>query len=188
MERHYETIWIVKTELGAPGIKEIQEKASAAIESGKGTVNKVDEWGVRRFAYPIQKKNEGYYTLMDFNALPAAVVEMEKVFKFNEDVVRYQTVRLDEEYVEPVAVPTVEPVAEPAAEAEAEPAVEAAAEPVAEPVAEPAVELKAEPAAEPVVEAAAEPAAEAVAESGEAGKEGQEKVEKAEEGATDADK
>ncbi|MFQ5354836.1 MAG: 30S ribosomal protein S6 [Thermodesulfobacteriota bacterium] len=160
MERHYETIWIVKTELGAPGIKEIQEKASAVITGGKGTVNKVDEWGVRRFAYPIQKKNEGYYTLMDFNAEPAAVAEMEKIFKFNEDVVRYQTVRLDEEYVEPVAV--AEPVAEQAVEAEAEPVVEAKAEP------------------------AAEPAAEAAAESVEAVEE--EKVEKAEEGATDGDK
>ncbi|MFQ5428631.1 MAG: 30S ribosomal protein S6, partial [Thermodesulfobacteriota bacterium] len=167
MERHYETIWIVKTELGAPGIKEIQEKASAVITGGKGTVNKVDEWGVRRFAYPIQKKNEGYYTLMDFNSEPAAVAEMEKIFKFNEDVVRYQTVRLDEEYVEPVAV----------------------AEPVAEPAAEPAVEAEPEPAAEPVVEAEAEPAAEpaAEAESVEALEE-EEKVEKAEEGATDGDK
>ncbi len=128
MERHYETIWIVKTELGAPGIKEIQEKAAAAITGGKGNVNKVDEWGVRRFAYPIQKKNEGYYTLIDFNALPATVVEMEKIFKFNEDVVRYQTVRLDEEYVEPVAAPAPEPVVEAAVEAAPEPAVEAEAD------------------------------------------------------------
>ncbi len=124
MERRYETIWIVRAELGAPGIKEIQEKAVKAIESGKGHINKVDEWGVRRFAYPIQKKNEGFYTLMDFNATPAAVAEMEKIFKYNEDVVRYQTVRLDEEYVEPA----VEPVAEPAEETPSEAATEAPAE------------------------------------------------------------
>ncbi len=122
MERRYETIWIVRAELGAPGIKEIQERAVQAIEKGRGHVNRVDEWGVRRFAYPIQKKNEGFYTLLDFNAEPAAVTDMEKIFKYNEDVVRYQTVRLDEEYVEPA----VEPVAEPAAETTEETTAEAA--------------------------------------------------------------
>ncbi len=159
MERHYETIWIVRNDLGVPGIKEIQEKASAAIESGEGRVNKVDEWGVRRFAYPIQKRNEGYYTLMDFNAPPATVVEMEKIFKYNEDVVRYQTVRLDEEYVEPVVV---------------------------EPVPEPAAEQAAEPTAEPAAEAKSETPAEAEAEKVEAVTESKEKAETTEEGPTDA--
>ncbi len=136
MERHYETIWIVRSDLGAPGIKEILENATSALTGGKGHINKVDEWGVKRFAYPIQKKNEGYYTLIDFNAVPEAVTKMENVFRYNEDVVRYQTVRLDEEYVEPVAEPEPEPEAEPVAEPE--PAVES----------EPAVETTAEPAAE----------------------------------------
>jgi len=130
MERHYETIWIVRSDLGAPGIKEILENATTALEGGKGHINKVDEWGMKRFAYPIQKKNEGYYTLIDFNAVPETVTKMENVFRYNEDVVRYQTVRLDEEYVEPAteAVPVTEPTAEPAGEAVTEPAVETTAE------------------------------------------------------------
>jgi len=130
MERHYETIWIVKSDLGAPGIKEILENATSALEAGKGHINKVDEWGMKRFAYPIQKKNEGYYTLIDFNAVPETVTKMENVFRYNEDVVRYQTVRLDEEYVEPAVEPepAAEPVAEPAAEAVTEPAGDTSAE------------------------------------------------------------
>jgi len=130
MERHYETIWIVKSDLGAPGIKEILENATTALEGGNGHINKVDEWGMKRLAYPIQKKNEGYYTLIDFNAVPETVTKMENVFRYNEDVVRYQTVRLDEEYVEPVVEPEpeAEPVAEPTAEAVTEPAVETTAE------------------------------------------------------------
>ncbi len=162
MERRYETIWIVRADLGVPGIKEIQERALKAIESGKGHINKVDEWGVRRFAYPIQKKNEGFYTLLDFNATPTAVTEMEKIFKYNEDVVRYQTVRLDEEYVEPV----VEPVAEPVVEATS--AEEAATEAPAAPA--------------PTEETTAEAPAEAAPSTAET----EVKEEKTEEGPTDA--
>lgn len=120
MERHYETIWIVRADLGAPGIKEILENASTALEGGGGHINKVDDWGIKRLAYPIQKKNEGHYTLIDFNAVPETVTKMENIFKYNEDVVRYQTVRIDEEYVEPVAPPVAEPVAEAEAETTAE--------------------------------------------------------------------
>jgi len=166
MERHYETIWIVRSDLGAPGIKEILENATTALEGGKGHINKVDEWGMKRFAYPIQKKNEGYYTLIDFNAVPETVTKMENVFRYNEDVVRYQTVRLDEEYVEPAVVP--EPVAEPTAE----PATEA--EPVTEPTAEPVTE----PAVETTAEAETAEKAEAPVETAEAEK----KEEKTEEG------
>ncbi len=134
MERHYETIWIVRADLGPEGTKEIQDKAVEAIEKGNGHINKVDEWGVRRLAYPIKKKNEGFYTLMDFNASPATVKAMEKIFKYNEDVVRYQTVRLEEEYVEPAVETVAEPLAEPSAESltETAPPAETATEPPAE--------------------------------------------------------
>jgi len=178
MERHYETIWIVKSDLGAPGIKEILENATTALEGGNGHVNKVDEWGMKRLAYPIQKKNEGYYTLIDFNAVPETVTKMENVFRYNEDVVRYQTVRLDEEYVEPVVEPEpeVEPTAEPATEAEP------VAEPVTEPTAEPAAEAVTEPAVETTAEVEIAEKAEAPVETAEAEAKAEAKAEKTEEG------
>lgn len=97
---NYETVCIVKPDVGDDVIKGIIQKASSAIESGGGKLNRLDEWGRRRLAYPIQKKNDGYYFVMDYGCPPAASKEVERLLKLNEDVLRYQTIRLDEKKAE----------------------------------------------------------------------------------------
>jgi small subunit ribosomal protein S6 len=114
MDRRYETICIIKADIGEAEIKAIVTKSSELIVRESGTVNVVDEWGRRRLAYPIQKKNDGYYVLFDYNSEPAASKELERSLKINEDVVRQQTVKLDTEYVAPAPEP--EKVEEPAKE------------------------------------------------------------------------
>ncbi len=128
MDRRYETICIIKADIGEADIKAIVTKSSELITREAGIVNTVDEWGRRRLAYPIQKKNEGYYVLFDYNSNPTASKELERSLKINENVVRQQTVKLDTEYVAPAVVP--DPVEEPAAVAA--PAETAPAETVAE--------------------------------------------------------
>lgn len=95
LEKHYETICIIKPDLGDETIKGIIQKASDSLKKDGGQVNKVDEWGRRRLAYPIQKKHEGYYVLFDYSSSAQASKELERIFKLNEDVVRYQTVKIE---------------------------------------------------------------------------------------------
>ena len=60
------------------------------------TVEKVDEWGKRRLAYPINFKNEGYYVLVNFTAAPEFPRELERNFEINENIMRYLVTRVEE--------------------------------------------------------------------------------------------
>jgi small subunit ribosomal protein S6 len=94
MERHYETVFVVKPDIGEEAIKGIIGKATSVVEGANARDVSVDEWGRRKLAYPIEKKNEGYYFLMTYTAQHSAMKELERMFRLNEDVIRYQTVRL----------------------------------------------------------------------------------------------
>jgi len=95
MEKHYETVCIIKTDIGEEAIKATIQKSKAAVEALGGRVDRVDEWGRKKLAYPIQKKNEGFYFVMNYFSKPDASKELERLMKYNEDVMRYQTVRLE---------------------------------------------------------------------------------------------
>jgi len=90
----YETVCIVRPDVAEDVIKGIIQKATTSLEGSGATVTKVDEWGRRRLAYPIQKKSEGYYFVLDYMSAPAASKEIERVLQLNEDVLRQQTVRI----------------------------------------------------------------------------------------------
>jgi small subunit ribosomal protein S6 len=152
LERHYETILIIKPDLGDEAIKGIIQKASDSLKKGGGQVNKVDEWGRRRLAYPIQKKHEGFYVLFDYSSSADASKELERILKLNEDVVRLQTVKFEG----PVA-PAV--VAEaPAAEVPSTEAPAAAEQAPAAPASSEAAPAAEEAPAAPVTETPAAPA------------------------------
>lgn len=95
--RTYETVFILKPELTA----EEQEKHIAFykenITNHGGEIIKVDVWGKQQLAYPIDNRTEGFYVLIQFKAeTDYANAELEKRFQFNEDVMRYVIVMLDE--------------------------------------------------------------------------------------------
>ena len=94
--QHYETVCIIHPDTDEATVKEIISKTSGAIEATDGKDIEVDEWGRRRLAYPIQKKNEGYYVLFTFTASAKAPAEVDRALKFREDIMRYQTVKIDE--------------------------------------------------------------------------------------------
>lgn len=95
-ERNYETVCIVKTDAGEDSAKQIIQKSTSSIEAGKGNVVRVDEWGRRRLAYPIEKKNEGYYFVLNYTSGPEVTKELERILNLNEDVLRFQTVKVKE--------------------------------------------------------------------------------------------
>lgn len=79
-----------------------EEKRNATIETVKGIiaaegeVGEVDEWGLRKLTYPIQKKNEGYYVVIEFKAQPTLPKELDRRLKISDNVMRHLIVNKDE--------------------------------------------------------------------------------------------
>ena len=92
----YELIYIIDTAVEEAARKELVEKFNGIIAANGGEVVKVEEWGKRRLAYPINDLMEGYYVLMTFTALPGVPAELDRQFRINENVMRSLIVSKDQ--------------------------------------------------------------------------------------------
>ncbi len=92
--RRYETIYMLRPNLGEEEINTIIDKANGIILSEGGTIIQLDRWGLRKFAYPIKKEGQGHYIFCDYATEPAAVLEMERKFRIDDSVLKYMTVKL----------------------------------------------------------------------------------------------
>jgi small subunit ribosomal protein S6 len=116
--RMYETIFIVKPDLGEEETKGLTAKVQEVIASMKGDFKRLEDWGARKLAYPIEKFARGRYYYLRFDGDAPLIAELERRLRLDDKVLRYQSVKLEKEVAAPV-------VAEPQAVAE-EPAEEAA--------------------------------------------------------------
>ena len=94
--RVYEELFIVKPDAPDEEVDGFVEQIKQVITSGKGTVDKVDKWGVRKLAYRVSKYNEGAYVLMVFSSGPELVHEVERRMRVTDLVIKFITVRIDE--------------------------------------------------------------------------------------------
>ncbi|MFH1060309.1 MAG: 30S ribosomal protein S6 [Pseudomonadota bacterium] len=117
--RHYETLFIINPDLSEEDTAAVVEKFSAILTDRGSVMVKVDLWGRRRLAYQVKKFNKGYFVLFEYGATPEAVAEMERLFKIDEAVIRYLTVKKDDVF-------DAEAIAQAPAEAEAKAAARAA--------------------------------------------------------------
>jgi len=92
--RRYETIFIVKPNLAEDEIAAITDKTVATIENDGGTILRTSNWGLKKLAYLIQKENQGYYVYIDYAGIPAAVAEIERLFRIDDRILKYLTVKL----------------------------------------------------------------------------------------------
>ncbi len=90
----YETIFIVDASLEEDAVKALVEKFTGLI-AANGTVESVDEWGKRRFAYEINDKTEGYYVLVDFTADGDFPKELDRQYRITEGILRTIIIRKD---------------------------------------------------------------------------------------------
>ena len=90
----YETLFIVTPTLGEEDVAAVADKFKALVEAN-GTLDKVEDWGKRRLAYPINDLTEGYYTLVQFTSAPAFPAELDRVFKITDGIMRSLIVTLD---------------------------------------------------------------------------------------------
>ena len=91
----YETVFILTPVLSDAQMKEAVEKFSTVLADNGATIVNTEMWGLRKLAYPIQKKSTGFYTLIEFNGEPTIVRKLETAFRRDERVLRFLTFRLD---------------------------------------------------------------------------------------------
>lgn len=182
--RIYEELFILRPDAVEEEIDAYLEQIKALITSSKGTVDKVEKWGVRKLAYRVEKRNEGFYVLVQFSTESTALVkEIERRMRVTDSVMKWITVRIDESLKKlekrklqrekrakrkpqitaaPAPAVPVAPAlpAEPASAAPGQPGAPAAPAPAVPAPAAPGVEAAVEVAVEAPSEAAAPPAAE----------------------------
>ncbi|MCI4011827.1 30S ribosomal protein S6 [Brevibacterium sp. ZH18] len=93
--RHYELMLILDNEIDERTLADHVDNLIKVVPAENGTVDNVDIWGRRRFAYDIQKKSEGYYVVVDFHAEPATTKELDRQLGLNESVLRTKILRPD---------------------------------------------------------------------------------------------
>ena len=94
----YETVIVTSAKLGEEGSAELVNRFKALIEE-HGTVEGVDDWGKRRFAYPIQKQTEGYYTLINFQSSPEFTAELDRRYQITDGILRTISIKRDPRHV-----------------------------------------------------------------------------------------
>lgn len=95
----YETVFILTPVLSEDQTKEAVQKFEGEIKSLGGKVKHSESWGLRKLAYPIQKKSTGFYFLIEFEAPGTAVAELEVSFKRDERVMRFLSVKMDKDHL-----------------------------------------------------------------------------------------
>jgi len=94
--RIYEELFIVRPDASEEEIDAYVEQLRQVITAGGGTLDKVEKWGVRKLAYRVAKREEGYYVLLQLTSGPEAVKEIERRMRVSDLALKYLTVRIDE--------------------------------------------------------------------------------------------
>ena len=92
--RKYETIFILQPELSEDDIKSVTAKAQDVISAYKGECLRMDDWGIRKLAYPIKKSARGRYYYLRFDGESALIAELERRLRLDDKVLRYQSVNI----------------------------------------------------------------------------------------------
>lgn len=95
--RTYEVMYIIDPDTAADKIQKLNEAVGKLIKKEGGDVVRMDDIGMRPLAYPIQKKTDGHYVLFEINGTGQEIAELERRMRVNDMIIRYITVRVDEE-------------------------------------------------------------------------------------------
>jgi len=91
----YENVFVVRQDVASTQVEALTETYATLIKDNGGTVSKKEFWGLKSLTYRIRKNRKGHFVLMNIDAPPAAVIELERNMRINEDVLRYLTVRVE---------------------------------------------------------------------------------------------
>ena len=91
----YEHVFLARQDLAQGQVDALAETATKIIEDNGGKVVKTETWGLRSLAYRIQKNRKAHYVMLEIDAPPPLVAELERQTQINEDVLRYMTIKVD---------------------------------------------------------------------------------------------
>jgi len=91
----YENVFVARQDISAAQVEALADAFTTLVNEQGGQVTKREYWGLRNIAYRIKKNRKGHYVLLNLDAPPKAVNELERNMRINEDVVRYLTVRVE---------------------------------------------------------------------------------------------
>ena len=91
----YEHVYLARQDASAQQVEELTAQLKGVIEGLGGTIKKTEYWGVKSLSYRLRKNRKAHYTLMNIDGPPAAINEIERLERLNEDVLRYLTIRVD---------------------------------------------------------------------------------------------
>jgi len=97
----YENIFIARQDISTTQVEALADSFANLVAENGGKVEKREYWGLRNLAYRIKKNRKGHYVLFNLEAPPAAVSELERNMRINEDVLRYLTIRVEALETEP---------------------------------------------------------------------------------------
>jgi small subunit ribosomal protein S6 len=132
--RHYEIVFIVHPDQSEQ-VSAMIERYRNLVTGGNGRVHRVEDWGRRQLAYPIQKVHKAHYVLMNVECDQSVLAELEHAFKFSDAVLRHLTVLMTGAVAEPSVMMKEEKSRQIVGQAAKEPASETRGEPEAEPAA-----------------------------------------------------
>ena len=100
----YEHVFLARQDVSAQQVDALVEQYKGVIEAHGGKVGRVENWGLKSLTYRIKKNRKAHYALMDIDAPAAAIHEMERQMRINEDVLRYMTIAVEKHEEGPSAM------------------------------------------------------------------------------------
>lgn len=97
----YEHVFLARQDMSGQQVESLVDQLKSVIADNGGEVGKVEYWGLKSIAFRLRKNRKAHYTLMNITAPPAAITEMERQMRINEDVLRHITLRVEEHETEP---------------------------------------------------------------------------------------
>ena len=91
----YENVFISRQDISSTQVEALTEQFAGIVTQNGGQVTKREYWGLRNLAFRMKKNRKGHYVLLNIDAPPAAIAEMERNMRINEDVLRQMTVRVE---------------------------------------------------------------------------------------------
>ena len=100
----YEHVFIARQDISPAQVESLTESLQSIVKDNGGKIAKHEYWGLRNMQYKIKKNRKGHYTLMNIEAPAAAITELERQMKINEDILRFMTLRVEEHDTDPSPV------------------------------------------------------------------------------------
>ena len=100
----YEHVYLARQDASTQQVEELTAQLKGVIEGLGGSIAKNEYWGVKSLSYRLRKNRKAHFTLMNVNGPPAAINEIERLERLNEDVLRYLTIRVEEHEEGPSAM------------------------------------------------------------------------------------